>query len=162
MKLGADNAMCARSLTVFSCLALGLAAAGCLKVESNKPPVAKIVVRQGSDTIAASDSIKFNGAAIKITLDGKDSSDADGNVVEYLWMRTDVPASARSADSGIAPDEDGGVKSIVPPFTGDPEPKVAVEVTLKVAGKYRYSLWVTDDDGAVSAPASVTLNVAAP
>jgi hypothetical protein len=47
------------------------------------------------------------------------------------------------------------------PLNRGSEPKNVVDVTLKAAGKYRYSLWVTDDEGAVSALASVTLKVVA-
>jgi len=159
MKLAANKAPCARNLPLACCLALCLS--GCLKVVSNTPPIAKIVVRQGDTTIASSDTIAFKGDPIKITLDGQGSSDADGEVVEYAWARTDVPASARASDSGIAEDEDGGINTSVPPFTGDPAPKAVTEVTLKAAGKYRFSLWVTDNDGAVSTPASVTLTVGA-
>jgi hypothetical protein len=159
MKLNTHTALRARRLSLFSCLCLALVA-GCLKVESNKPPLAKIVVKQGSDTIAPGASIAFSGTAIKLTLDGTGSSDADGEVVEYLWLRTDLPASAHFDDSGVAPDEDGGSPSTVAAATDSPAPKPMTEVTLKLPGKYRYSLWVTDNDGAVSAPVSVTLSVA--
>lgn len=162
MTLGAYKAMNARKIMTISAVALGLTLGGCFKIEGNQNPVAKIVVRQGDKTIGAMDTIKLEGGSVKITLDGKGSSDPDGEVEEYQWMRTDVPASARRADSGVAPDDDSGVKSTVPRYTGDPEGKATVEVTLTQVGKYRYSLWVTDDDGKVSAPASVTLTVAAP
>ena len=166
MTLGADKAMNARTIagmmTTIFVVALGLGLGGCFKIEGNRIPVAKVVVRQGDKTIGAMDMIKLDGGSVKITLDGKGSSDPDGEVVEYEWIRTDVPAAARRADSGVAPDDDSGVKSTVPRYTGNPEPKATTDVTLTQVGKYRYSLWVTDNDGEVSAPASVTVTVVAP
>jgi len=68
---------------------------------------------------------------ISITLDGSGSSDDDGNVVSYIW--------------------DG---------TPDPEDIINPEVIL-TPGEYVFTLTVTDDDGAVSAPDTVQIIVEA-
>jgi hypothetical protein len=36
------------------------------------------------------------------------------------------------------------------------------QVVLSQGGKYRFTLWVTDNEGAVGKPTSVTLQVGAP
>lgn len=80
-----------------------------------------------------------------------------------------------SGTGGAGSDEDGGVTGTggmmammpmmpmtpampaaapAPAFMGDPPATQMAQVELKQKGKYRYSLWVKDNDGAISAPAS--------
>jgi hypothetical protein len=71
-------------------------------------------------------------------------------------------------------DEDGGVEGTggmmamtpampmapaAPKFMGDPPATQSAQVELTEKGKYRYTLWVKDDDGAVGAPASFVVKL---
>lgn len=67
-----------------------------------------------------------------VTLNGSGSSDADGTIAAYNW-------------------------------TGNPDPaNVAMPTVNLAAGTYTFTLVVTDDDGASSAPDTVTITVNAP
>jgi hypothetical protein len=125
------------------------------------------------------------GAGQSVTLRGA-GVDMDGEIASYEWWRTDVSRSMRSPapamgaagmaaagmggmgaggmggmGGGAAPAGGaGGAPAIPPPpFTGDPPKMATVTVELPVVGNYRYSLWVTDDGGLASIPATVTLVV---
>lgn len=81
---------------------------------------------------------------------------------------------------GMGGDEDGGVEGTggmmammpmmpmtpampmappAPAFMGDPPSGQSAQVTLTEKGKYRYSLWVKDNDGAISAAASFVVKL---
>jgi hypothetical protein len=127
------------------------------------------------------------GAPQTVTLQGA-GMDPDGTIASYQWWRTDVSKAMRNPPmmmmmpaggtgaAGMAAAGTGGMGAAgmpaggmgaggmpappPPPFTGDPPEKTAsIQVTLPVVGNYRYSLWVIDDGGLASAPASVTLVV---
>jgi hypothetical protein len=148
---------------------------------SNKLPIAVINVMLGGEMIDVKAPIDFSGAPVTITLDGASSTDPDGSVTDYRWMRTDVSGSARRAAAGgsaAPPDTAGaggaragsgagagaGGSILAPPpaFVADPAPGVTSEVVLSEGGKYRFTLWVTDNKGVVGKPTSVTLQVGAP
>lgn len=150
---------------------------------SNKPPIAVIKVMLNGAAIDVKAPIDFSGAPVTITLDGASSTDPDGSVTDYRWMRTDVSGSARRAAAGgsaAPPDTAGaggarpaagagagagaGGSLLAPPpaFVADPAPGMMSEVVLSEAGKYRFTLWVTDNQGVVGKPTSVTLQVGAP
>lgn len=142
-------------------LALGmLGLAGCLGQNvDDKIPKAVIEVQVGGMLVDATKPIPFSGMPVVVMLDGSKSSDEDGQVVGYTWFRTDFPAASRVAyahDGGVPPADSG-----LPAFTGDPPPSPQVTLTLN-AGKYRYSLWVKDNKGEISAPTSVSLQIGAP
>ncbi len=153
----------ASTYAVYRALILGLAglAVSCLPVTKlNKLPVARIDVQLGGQSVSPSLPIPFDGQPVTVVLDGASSTDPDGSIVEYRWMRTDVSAAARfglPADMGAA----GAGAAAAPAFTGDPVsgPGPTTQVTLTEKGKYRFSLWVRDNDNAFSAPASVSLTV---
>jgi hypothetical protein len=145
----------------------GLALSGCLRVKiDNKPPMAEIwlngaaVAKSGSP--AATVTIPYAGAPVSLvldgSLDGSKSYDPDGVVTSFKWQRTDVPAASRWADGGVPPPDSG-----LPMFSPTEDPPSGNSASLNLdKGKARYSLWVMDNTGTISAPATVTLNVAEP
>jgi hypothetical protein len=180
--------------------ALAMLASSCTALPySNKPPIAVITVTVDGNVVdPKSPMIEFSGEPVTITLDGTKSTDPDGTVTDYRWLRTDVSGSARRAAEGgsAAPPNTAGAGAggaaagasaggaaagagaggaragaggaagaMLPPppgFVADPAPGVTSDVVLTEAGKYRFTLWVTDDRGTVGKPASVTLLVGPP
>jgi hypothetical protein len=78
-------------------------------------------------------------AGVQITLDGTASSDADGIVASYAWTQTSGAAVSMTNATTSRP--------------GFIAPQVAATATL------RFSLMVTDNRGATSAAATVTITV---
>jgi hypothetical protein len=162
--------------------AVAVLASSCTALpNSNKLPIAVISVMLHGEVIDVKAPIDFTGQPVTITLDGANSSDPDGSVTYYRWMRTDVSGSARRAAAGgsaAPPDTAGaggarpaagagagaGGSLLAPPpaFVADPAPGMMSEVVLTEGGKYRFTLWVTDNEGVVGKPTSVTLQVGAP
>lgn len=148
----------------------GAALAGCMDIEDlNEPPTARVAVLMNGAPIDPT-MIPFSGTPVEITLSGEASSDVDGMIVAYEWWRTDVPRQLRYPESvpmgtagmGAAGMGAAGMAApATPPFEDDPMPGRTTNVTLSAAGTYRFSLWATDEDGGISEPASVTLNVGA-
>ena len=151
---------------------LVLALAGCLSVTNgNQLPQAEIdvpgvatakgvpVVAKTGDPSIVTGMITFNGMPVAVTLDGSKSHDPDGTIQAFTWRRTDFPAASRFADGGMPPPDSG-----LPVFTGDPpaSPTTQSISVMLSAGKYRYTLWVQDNTGVWSAPASVAFTVAPP
>jgi hypothetical protein len=96
------------------------------------------------DEIVAKDDpaalqIPFNGAPVAVTLNGGASKD-DGKIVKYQWL---------SGDKGPMDRGRGGV---------DPA-DVEQPVVMLGMGTFKFVLWVTDDDGVVSEPDSVSVTV---
>jgi hypothetical protein len=140
--------------------------AACLPIQKqNQPPTAVVDVKLNGAIVNPTTPIPFDGSTpVTITLDGSRSVDPDGGaLVEYRWMRTDVPASVRfmlgAAGAGAGAAGAGAAAPALPAFTGDPAPGVTTQVILSESGKYRFSLWVRDAHNAYSAPVSVTLKV---
>jgi hypothetical protein len=123
------------------------------------------------------------GAGQTVTLQGT-GNDPDGRIASYEWWRTDVSRAMRNGSMGASGTGAAGAAGMAaggaggmgaagtgaagaggmaaippPPFTGDPPSMASVSVELPVVGNYRYSLWVTDDGGLASVPATVTLIV---
>jgi hypothetical protein len=76
----------------------------CKDIETeNMPPTAVIEVSVDGKVIDPKMPIPYEGDAIEITLSGKKSTDEDGSIEKYEWLRTDVPASVRNgtADGGV-------------------------------------------------------------
>jgi hypothetical protein len=144
-------------------LAAAVALSGCLRLKiDNKPPIAEIwfngalVAKSGNPVTTT--TIPYAGMPVSVVLDGTKSSDPDGQVTSFKWLRTDIPAASRWADGGVPPPDSG-----LPVFhsTDDPPAGTSAQLSLD-KGKYRYSLWVMDNGGLISAPATVTLQVADP
>jgi hypothetical protein len=128
----------------------------CSKFEiENAPPVAVAQVLVNGTAANIEEPIPFMGAPLAITLDGNASTDEDGRVASYRWLQTDVSNIERYAGNGLV---DAGT---LPPFAGDPPAGPAPSVSLG-EGTYQYSLWVTDDEGAVSEPATVEFTIKTP
>ena len=131
-----------------------LSASGCLGLNPpNDPPVARARVLVNGEPLAATASIPFDGTPIAIVLDGSESSDSDGKIAAFVWRRTDVPAFQRyGLDAGTG-------ETAAPAFSGDPAEGAMSQATLTERGDYRFSLWVRDNDGGISKPASVSVKV---
>jgi hypothetical protein len=99
--------------------------------------------------------IPYAGSPVTVLLDGTLSKDEDGRIVDYRWMAGDIPSSVRYAGNGMV---DGGGAG---PFTGDPAAGPMAQVALP-EGEFKYSLWVLDNDGYASRPATVTATVETP
>lgn len=90
--------------------------------------------------------VEFDGDPVEITLDGSESTDADGAIVSYRWLSatTQPDAGGRLVPSG----EDDNW----------PADRRRSEVTLD-EGTWSFSLWVIDNDGLVSDQVVVTIRV---
>jgi hypothetical protein len=161
----AKKGMIMRAIHLAPIAALATQLVACLPVdEHNKPPTAVAVAKVDGMAVGTA-PIPFNGP-FSLTLDGSASKDADGGkIVEYKWLRTDVTAAQRNAlrpgngDMGMAGMGGGAAAPSGPAFTGDPPATASPTVMITEKGKYRFSLWVKDDKGAYSAPASVSFEV---
>lgn len=99
---------------------------------NNKTPVADAGEKQLFD---------FTGTPVTVTLDASLSTDQDGTIAEYRWL------------SGL--DVDGGV---VGRGGLDPDDEVSPTLTLG-AGTWQFTLFVIDNEGEVSSPDTVTIQV---
>jgi hypothetical protein len=130
------------------CAALVLAGVACKDTETaNAPPKAVVEVLLDGDVVNTAMPIPYEGDPVELVLSGSKSEDTDGTVAKYEWLRTDVPASVRNGTA------DGGA-----PFEGDPDAREQATVVLD-QGSYRFTLFVTDDDGAIGVPASVAFSI---
>lgn len=88
----------------------------------------------------------FAGEPVEVELDGAASQDSDGRIVRYRWLGTGVvdAGSGRVTPEGEEP--------------GWPDDKKQLRVRLG-EGTWSFSLWVTDDDGAISEPDEINLIV---
>ena len=155
--------MIMRATYLVPIVAIAAQLAGCLAIDKdNIPPVAVAFARVGSDPVGAS-PIPFTGDPVTVTLDGSKSSDKDGKIVKYKWLRTDISAAQRNAAAegaaGMAGGTGGAAAPMAPAFDGDPPASASPTITLTEKGKYRFTLWVQDDKDTYSAPASVKIEV---
>ena len=107
-------------------------------IDQNQPPVA----------IAGEDQkLEFKGSRVTVTLDGSESFDPDGKIVEYIWYNTGVCPQERYVFKED-PDWSGQILdwTNVKKFKGDPDNKRKPVGELG-QGEYRYTLWVRDNDG---------------
>jgi hypothetical protein len=88
----------------------------------------------------------FDGEAVEETLDGSGSSDMDGKIVSYRWLGTSV------LDAGVGFNLPEGEESGWPDDVKQP-------VVMLGEGRWSFSLWVTDDKGAISNPSEIHLIV---
>lgn len=141
--------------TRMTCLAVAaaLAMAGCTEIVlKNDPPVAKIAVTQDGNPVASGQGVESaDGSPLTFMLDASGSTDEDGTIVGWRWARSDISSTERlggmvGADGGVPQSaiELGDARSISSAFG---------------PGTHRVTLWVVDDEGGVSKPASVTLSV---
>jgi hypothetical protein len=137
----------ARSWTLLF-VATALLSSACSDFEiKNKLPIAVATAVVGGMPVMPGKAIPYNGSPVAVTLSSAGSKDPDGSISRLLWMRTDVTPSQRY---GIG---DAGVAAAGDPPAGN-NPMVMLDL-----GKHRFSLWVFDNDGRTSAPATLNLEV---
>lgn len=97
---------------------------------SSAPDQVVIIVNDPPVADAGPDqTVELSNGTAEVTLDGSASTDSDGEIVTYTW-------------------------------TGEPDPDDEVNPVLNLSsGVYTFTLTVTDDRGAVSAPDTVTVTV---
>jgi hypothetical protein len=116
---------------------LALAATSCRdapladNVRSNTSPIANAGEAQQLD---------YGGSPVSVTLDASGSSDGDGQIVGYRWL------SGNKGDGGIG--------------RGGPDPDDVEKPALQLdRGVWAFTLFVFDDAGGVSLPATVSITV---
>ena len=133
------------------CAVLVVAGLACKDTETgNAPPKGVIEVLVDGEVVNTAMPIPYEGDPVELVLSGSKSEDSDGTIAKYEWRRTDVSAAVRNGTA------DGGA-----PFDGDPGVKEKATVVLD-EGSYRFTLYVTDDDGAIGVPVSVSLSLEVP
>lgn len=96
-------------------------------------------------------TLAYAGEPVVLTLDASHSSDSDGQITRYRWLSgTRAPAagsggSLRAVPEGAEPDWPDDVEK--------------TELTLG-EGTYAFSLWVSDDQGMVSTPDLLRVEIA--
>src|SRR5262245_20616961 len=137
--------------SVFVVLVALLAGNACTEFEvKNKPPVAVAKAVLGGTPVAdLTKPLETPGGPLAVTLDGRGSFDPDGSIKSALWLRTDVPPTVRFAGNKMVDDGSGAM------FTGDPPAGNAAPTMNLDIGKHKFSLWVTDNEGRVSRPATL-------
>jgi hypothetical protein len=115
---------------------------GCSKTPLVQPANAVPRANAGPDQM-----VPATGMSVSVTLDGSQSSDSDGHIVEYRWLSATKPP-------------DGGSGRYVPPgqMPSWPDDEVQPKVSLP-EGVWTFSLQVTDDKGATSVADTVTITV---
>ena len=126
----------------------------------------------------AGEDLSLSGASVAVTLDGSGSYDPDGEIFAYEWRYTGWPSDYEPApvDGGAAPLEPAAdIAGPLPGYCTDSEifkesdgtnssvqiryclvsKKAKTTLTLAPGG-YRFTLFVTDDDGKISGD---TINV---
>jgi hypothetical protein len=138
-----------RSLLVFAALS-----GGCsdnLEIKStNLKPVAVARV-QGEEGLMP--SLPFTG---KLTLDGSGSSDPDGEIRAFRWISATPQVEDDAGADALAMHRRWVPNGAAPPWPDDVEQP---ELTLPAAGTYAFTLWVIDDDGLVSDPSTLTVQL---
>jgi hypothetical protein len=137
----------------FLTLALSALLGACLsQPPDNVQPVARIRVN-GMDTMVAQSA---NPPLVlppmgTVTLDGTTSLDPDGAITQFMWWDTGTPADMRFAqDKTLA----AGAAKFQPDFG------TAASASVPGTDGTIYSLYVIDDNGEVSEPATVKFRAA--
>jgi hypothetical protein len=137
--------------------ALCLLGAGCretyVNADTNRLPVAvpRAVDASGMSVDSSANHglgpiYPFAGKPVEVVLDGTASTDTDGSIVSYHWLSATRP--------------DGGAGRKVPDGESQEWPDDVAMPHVKLGeGKWSFSLWVTDDDGAISDPEVIELIV---
>jgi hypothetical protein len=124
--------------------------------ETNVTPVA---VARVLDDERVMPSFMFSGAPLQLTLDASKSHDLDGTIARYRWL-----SATQLQDLAAPSGEDAGALEPgrwVPEGepTDWPDDVEQPSVRLPAPGMYSFTLWVTDDGGRVSDPATLTITL---
>ena len=140
--------MLMHSKKLFLSLALGALAGGCLsQPPDNVQPVARIIVNGMPSLVAQSDNPPLILPPMgTITLDGSTSVDPDGVIHDYMWWDTGTPAAMRFPQGSTLA---AGAEKFAPDFG------TAASASVPATEGAIYSLYVIDDNGEVSEPATV-------
>jgi hypothetical protein len=143
------------------------AAGGCREDPTIKPanqiPIADArLIRDGMsvngrmDGGAAATTFEYTGTPVMITLDGSHSYDPDGTIVAYKWL-----SATLAPDGGIELPNDGGLSlRWIPPGAPLNWPGTQVQPQVELGqGIWSFSLWVTDNEGAISNPDTITITI---
>jgi hypothetical protein len=133
---------------------------------ANQIPVADArVLRNGEsfnariDGGAAELKFDFAGSPVMVTLDGTHSYDPDGTIVAYQWLS----ATLASSDGGAPQPSDGGTMLRFIPDGAPPNwPGTSSQPQVELGqGIWSFSLWVIDNQGAISQPDTIKITVGA-
>lgn len=113
-------------------------------------------------------TVSFSGQPVSVTLDGSFSHDPDGHIASYRWLgwRGEQTMASGGLDGGALWSwtrtlPEGGVAGPDAGIAGWPA-DIARPVVRLGEGTYVFTLWVVDDTGNTSLPASVRIQVKAP
>jgi hypothetical protein len=130
---------------------------------TNQSPIADArIIRDGqsidgqTDGAAAALTFPFTGTPVPITLDGSHSHDPDGTIASYRWF-----SGTLAPDGGTElPGEGGLLHRWVPPGAPTNWPGTSVSPKVDLGeGIWSFTLWVVDNEGAISAPSTITVTV---
>jgi len=135
-------------------VATALLSGACSDFEiKNKLPIAMATAVVNGMPVTPGKPIDFSGQPVAVTLSSQGSKDPDGTIARVLWLRTDVTPNERYAGNGLV---DAGAYG---PYAGDPPANMPNPVMMLGLGKHRFSLWVVDNDGYTSAPATLSFEI---
>ncbi|HLK37873.1 MAG TPA: hypothetical protein VKU41_14025 [Polyangiaceae bacterium] len=129
---------------------------------ANQSPIADArVVRDGQSVSAKMDggaallTFDFTGAPVPLTLDASHSYDPDGTITAYRWL------SGTLAPDGGTVLPDGGVElRWLPPDAAPDWPGNTAQPQVELGqGIWYFTLWVTDNQGAVSNPDTIKITI---
>ena len=152
--------------TVLLVTALAAVSSGCREdptiPPANQLPIADArVIRDGksvNERTDGADATKFDysGAPVAVTLDASKSHDLDGTITAYRWLSGIV-----APDGGIPlPDGTGVSRRWVPAGEALNWPGDGVSPTVMLdKGIWSFSLWVTDNGGAISTPDTIKITI---
>ena len=131
-------------------LGVALTLVSCDEARPNLTPVARAELRDHEPVGQGAYVVDYGGEPVELVLDGSASDDPDGRITEYLWMsgtRDPSGAPGRYVQAGEGRDwpEDGRTTQVVLP-----------------EGFWTFHLYVRDDGGAVSDPATLRITVGDP
>jgi hypothetical protein len=130
---------------------------------TNQTPIADArIIRDGQSTNGSGDGgaalleFPFTGKPVSVTLDGSHSHDPDGTIASYHWL-----SGTLAPDGGTnLPDEGGVLHRWVPPGEAPNWPGTSVSPQVELGmGAWSFTLWVVDNEGAISAPSTITVTV---
>ena len=130
---------------------------------SNQPPVADArILRNGQSVNGQGDGgaallmFPFNGTPVTVRLDASQSHDPDGTITAYRWL-----SGTLAPEGGTdLPNEAGVLHRWVPAGAPSNWPGNSEQPQVELGeGIWSFTLWVTDNDGAISTPSTITITI---